>query len=166
MIADIENVGLWTFWNLKGHMQESAKIASDRYPETMMRLYIVNAPSFFGTVWGWIKKWFDPVTTAKITVVSGGLSKDELRQKLEACIAPENIPKRYGGLLDWEFGDAPDMDPDIMPLVGEDLLADGPLRGPVRWIVQGDGSQGRAVKVGTVAGQNRRDVTANGSDKA
>jgi len=158
MIADIENVGLWTFWGLKGHMQESGKIISDRYPETMMRVYVVNAPSFFGTVWGWVKKWFDPVTTAKIAVVS----KHELREILEECIAPENIPKSYGGLLDWEYGDAPDLDPDFMPLVGEDLLADGPLRGPVTWIIQDDGSLGRAVKTGTVAGRNRRGVTANG----
>src|SRR5438034_8056022 len=27
---------------------------------------IIGAPSFFPTVWGWIKRWFDPVTTSKI----------------------------------------------------------------------------------------------------
>lgn len=119
-----------------------------------MRQFIVNAPPFFGTVWGWIKKWFDPVTTAKITVLPGNLSKDELRQKLEAYIAPENLPKQYGGELEWEYGNYPLVDPEIGGLIGEDTLADG---GPVRWVVDQRGAAGKAVKVGRVAGQNRRE---------
>ncbi|RPB26219.1 CRAL/TRIO domain-containing protein [Terfezia boudieri ATCC MYA-4762] len=156
IITDIGNVGLWTFWNLKGHMQESAKIASDRYPETLHRQYIVNAPSFFPTVWGWIKKWFDPVTTSKITILSGSLTLKELREQLEVCIAPENLPKKYGGDLDWDYGDVPDVDEEIREVVGEDVFADGGLTGPVRWVVGGKGMVGRAVKVGSIGGKDRR----------
>lgn len=137
-------------------MQESAKIASDRYPETLMRQFIVNAPPFFGTVWGWIKKWFDPVTTAKITILPGNLSKDELRARLETYIAPENLPKEYGGELEWEYGDSPLVDPEISDLIGEDVIADGGIKGPIRWVVDQEGAVGKAVKVGRVAGKDRR----------
>jgi len=160
IITDIGNVGLWTFWNLKGHMQESAKIASDRYPETLHRQYIVNAPSFFPTVWGWIKKWFDPVTTSKITILSGSLTPKELREKLEVCIAPENLPKKYGGDLEWDYGDVPDVGKEVRETVGEDVFADGALTGPVRWVVEGTGMVGRAVKVGSVGGKDRREEKA------
>lgn len=156
IITDIGNVGLWTFWNLKGHMQESAKIASDRYPETLHRQFIVNAPSFFPTVWGWIKKWFDPVTTAKITILPGSLTPKELREKLEAYIAPENLPKKYGGDLEWDYGDVPAVDPEIKEIIGENFFADGGLEGPVRWVVEGKGMVGRAVKVGSVNGKDRK----------
>ena len=137
-------------------MQESAKVASDRYPETLHRQFIVNAPSFFPTVWGWIKKWFDPVTTSKITILPGSLTPKELREKLEVCIAPENLPKKYGGDLDWDYGDVPDVDKEIREVVGEDVFADGGLTGPVRWVVEGNGMVGRAVKVGSVGGEDRR----------
>jgi len=136
-------------------MQESAKIASDRYPETLHRQFIVNAPSFFPTVWGWIKKWFDPVTTSKITILSGSLTPKELRETLEGCIAPENLPKKYGGDLDWDYGDVPDVDKEIREAVGEDVFADGGLTGPVRWLVEGKGMVGRAIKVGSVGGKDR-----------
>lgn len=158
IITDIGNVGLWTFWNLKGHMQESAKIASDRYPETLHRQFIVNAPAFFPTVWGWIKKWFDPVTTAKITILAGSLSPRELRAKLEGCIAPENLPRKYGGDLDWEYGDVPDVDGEIREVLGEEVFGEGGLTGPIRWVVERKGEIGRAVKVGSVGGKDRRVV--------
>lgn len=61
-IVDISHVGLKQFWNLKAHMQDASTLATAHYPETLDRIFIIGAPSFFPTVWGWIKRWFDPIT--------------------------------------------------------------------------------------------------------
>lgn len=61
-IVDISKVGLKQFWNLKSHMQDASQLATAHYPETLDRIFIIGAPSFFPTVWGWIKRWFDPIT--------------------------------------------------------------------------------------------------------
>jgi hypothetical protein len=42
-------------WTLRSHLSESAKLATANYPETLSTIAIVNAPSFFPTIWGWIK---------------------------------------------------------------------------------------------------------------
>ena len=90
-IVDVSGVGLMQFWNLKGHMQDASVLATAHYPETLDRIFvcrhsfspflralltwafcfqIIGAPAFFPTVWGWIKRWFDPNTTSKIFILS------------------------------------------------------------------------------------------------
>ena len=71
-------------------------------------------------------------------------------------IAPENLPKKYGGELEWEYGDPPVVDPMIKDLIGEDMLADGGIKGPIRWVVDQNGTTGNAVQVGSMAGKSRR----------
>ncbi|PTB64874.1 CRAL/TRIO domain-containing protein [Trichoderma citrinoviride] len=99
-IVDISGVGLKQFWNLKGHMQAASQLATAHYPETLDRIFIIGAPVFFSTVWGWVKRWFDPITVSKIFV----LAPHEVKPTLEAFIEPRNIPKKYGGELDYTFG--------------------------------------------------------------
>jgi hypothetical protein len=65
-IVDISNVGLRQFWNLKTHMQDASQLATAHYPETLDRIFIIGAPSFFPTVWSWVKKWFDPITVVSL----------------------------------------------------------------------------------------------------
>lgn len=62
---------------------------------------------FFSTVWGWIKRWFDPMTVSKIFI----LSSSEVLPTLRQFIDPENIPKKYGGELEFSWGDLPTVDP-------------------------------------------------------
>ncbi|KAL7941554.1 CRAL-TRIO domain-containing protein [Trichoderma barbatum] len=99
-IVDISNVGLKQFWNLKSHMQAASQLATAHYPETLDRIFIIGAPVFFSTVWGWVKRWFDPITVSKIFI----LAPHEVKPTLEAFIDPRNIPKKYGGELDYTFG--------------------------------------------------------------
>lgn len=73
-IVDISGVGIRQFWNLKQHMQDASLLATAHYPETLDRIFIIGAPSFFPTVWGWIKRWFDPVTvvcTSRVASTTG-----------------------------------------------------------------------------------------------
>jgi hypothetical protein len=39
-IVDVSKVGLWTFWNLKAHMQAASELATAHYPETLDRVFV------------------------------------------------------------------------------------------------------------------------------
>lgn len=126
-IVDISGVGLKQFWNLKQHMQVASTLATAHYPETLDRIFIIGAPMFFSTVWGWIKRWFDPITVSKIFVIGN----HEVKQVLESYIEPCNIPKKYGGQLDYKFGDLSVPDPNWEGVVewenGHKSFPSGPL---------------------------------------
>jgi hypothetical protein len=70
---------------------------------------IVGAPGFFPTVWGWVKRWFDPITVSKIFI----LSPQNVYSTLSQYIDHDNIPKKYGGGLDFEWGQLPNLEPAI-----------------------------------------------------
>ncbi|CAG8970829.1 hypothetical protein HYALB_00001617 [Hymenoscyphus albidus] len=142
-IVDISGVGLKQFWNLRTHMQDASTLATAHYPETLDRIFIIGAPAFFPTVWGWIKKWFDPITTSKIFI----LSSHDMKNTLESFIDPKNIPKKYGGELEFQFGDMPLLDPAMASITtwenGKTDLAHGPM------IWKKEGEYLRAVAVGS-----------------
>ena len=54
-IIDLGAVSLGSLWNVRGHLQQASALATANYPETLDSIFIVNSPSFFPTVWGWIK---------------------------------------------------------------------------------------------------------------
>lgn len=128
-IVDISGVGLRQFWNLKAHMQAASQLATAHYPETLDRIFIIGAPSFFSTVWGWIKRWFDPITVSKIFI----LDAHEVRPTLEGFIDPRNIPKKYGGELDYEFGQLGVPDPHWDGVVEFENGYKGFPSGPLLW---------------------------------
>ena len=61
-IVDLEGVGFTKLWNLRNHMSDASQLATAHYPETLDRIFVVGAPSFFPTIWGWAQRWFDPIT--------------------------------------------------------------------------------------------------------
>lgn len=155
-IVDISHVGLKQFWNLKSHMQDASTLATAHYPETLDRIFIIGAPSFFPTVWGWIKRWFDPITVSKIFILSGPSMKTTLAQYIE----PHNIPKKYGGTLDWEFGSLPNLDPVIEKSINwshpEKQKGNNTFpTGPIKWIKAQNGDL-IATAVGSQKGSPRR----------
>jgi hypothetical protein len=91
-LMDLNGVGLTSFYRVKDYVAKATQIGQDRYPETMGRFYIINAPWGFSTVWGIIKPWLDPVTVSKIDVLGSGYKTKLLEQ-----IPAENLPKEYGG---------------------------------------------------------------------
>ncbi|KOS20581.1 SEC14 cytosolic factor [Escovopsis weberi] len=167
-IVDVSGVGLKQFWNLKGHMQAASQLATAHYPETLDRIFIVGAPVFFSTVWGWIKRWFDPITVSKIFV----LSAHEVRPTLEAFIDRRNIPKKYGGELDYAFGDLGSPDPAWNGVVrwenGHSRFPSGPLLwedAPAEGNDAADAAAGQkrmvCVRLGSDNGQVRREVVCS-----
>jgi hypothetical protein len=114
---------------------------------------IIGAPGFFPTVWGWIKKWFDPITTSKIFI----LSSADMKKTLESFIDPANIPAKYGGELEFQFGDMPVLDPaykDVLKFEGGGK--DFP-HGPMYWIHSKENSEMEALAVGTVNEKQRKE---------
>ena len=153
-IVDISGVGLKQFWNLRTHMQSASTLATAHYPETLDRIFIIGAPAFFPTVWGWIKKWFDPITTSKIFIIS----QSEVKKTLEAYIDPVNIPKKYGGQLNFHFGDkGPLLDPAYKDvLTFENGFTDFPS-GPMYWMKRKGNKEIEAIAVGSVDEKERQE---------
>jgi hypothetical protein len=114
---------------------------------------IIGAPSFFPSVWGWIKNWFDPVVVSKMFVIPSGQELKVLSEHIDH----DAIPKRYGGGADYAFGDLPKIEPAMRAgLNWENGLTGVPI-GPIKWETSADGGM-VAVAVGTVDGKPRREV--------
>ncbi|KIP03736.1 hypothetical protein PHLGIDRAFT_110447 [Phlebiopsis gigantea 11061_1 CR5-6] len=113
-IIDLENVSLGTLWNWRKHLQEASTLATANYPETLNTIAVVNSPSFFPTVWGWVKPWFDEGTRNKVFV----LGRDP-GATLRGLIDAQDLPKPYGGELDWKFEDEPALDAPAKEAMGE-----------------------------------------------
>ena len=91
-ILDLGGVSLSNFYRVKDYVSAASSIGQNRYPETMGKFYIINAPWAFSAVWAVIRPWLDEVTVAKIEIV-GASYKDALLQQ----IPKENLPKEFGG---------------------------------------------------------------------
>jgi len=117
-------------------------------------IFIIGAPYFFSTVWGWIKRWFDPVTVSKIFI----LSPQDVLPVLTTFMDEEAIPKNYGGKLDWGFFDEPAWDDHIMGKAQwENGYTSFPL-GPCYWEPTEDGTRIKCIAVGSKDGKQRREV--------
>ncbi|KAH9924605.1 CRAL/TRIO domain-containing protein [Epithele typhae] len=113
-IIDFDQVSLSLLWSLRAHLQEASTLATANYPETLSTIAVVNTPSFFPTVWGWIKPWFDEGTRRKVHV----LGKDP-GVALRTLIDPRDLPKPYGGDLEWKYEDEPALDDATKDTIGE-----------------------------------------------
>ena len=152
-IVDISGVGLKQFWNLKAHMQAASQLATAHYPETLDRIFVIGAPMFFNTVWGWVKRWFDPITVAKIFV----LNQEDVKPTLERFIDVRNIPKKYGGELDFSFGDLPHTDPAWDGIISWENGHSSFPNGPLLWEEIDDGKRLACVGYGSKDGEKRHE---------
>lgn len=119
-IIDLGDVSLSSLWQLRHHLQEASRLSTANYPETLHHVAIVNSPSFFPTIWKWIKGWFDEGTRRKIHV----LGKDPGPILLE-LVDDHNLPASYGGELEWTYTDEPNLDDETKELFNQ--LPEGPV---------------------------------------
>ena len=112
---------------------------------------IIGAPAFFSTVWSWIKRWFDPITVSKILI----LSPHEVLPTLSKYVDPKNIPKQYGGELDFAFGDLPVPDPAWEGIVEWDNGHKSFPTGPHVWRETDEGKRVECIGIGCVDGKDR-----------
>lgn len=104
-------------------------------------------------MWGWIKRWFDPVTVSKIFI----LSHHDVIPVLTQFMDIKDIPKVYGGELDWSFFDEPAWGDEIKRISQfENGYTEFP-HGPMYWVPIDDGERIECLAVGTKDGKDRRE---------
>ncbi|KAL8243863.1 hypothetical protein R6Q59_010121 [Mikania micrantha] len=98
-IMDMKGVGLTKIPSVYGYVKSTSSVLQDHYPERLGKLYIINAPWGFSSVWSVVKGWLDPVTVSKIHILGGGYQSELLEQ-----IPKENLPKEFGGSCQCQGG--------------------------------------------------------------
>lgn len=98
-IMDLKGVGITKVSSVYGYVKQASSISQDHYPERLGKLYLINAPWGFSSVFGVVKAWLDPVTVSKIHVLGSGYEKELLAQ-----VPKENLPKLFGGNCACEEG--------------------------------------------------------------
>uniref|UniRef100_A0A0D9VEQ2 CRAL-TRIO domain-containing protein n=1 Tax=Leersia perrieri TaxID=77586 RepID=A0A0D9VEQ2_9ORYZ len=117
-ILDVQGVGMKQFSkaarDLIGQLQ---KIDGDNYPETLCRMFIINAGPGFRLLWSTVKSFLDPKTTAKIHVLG-----NKYQGKLLEVIDASELPDFFGGTCRCEGGcmkadKGPWKDAEVMKMV-------------------------------------------------
>jgi len=98
-IMDLKGVGLGKASSVYNYIQQASGISQNYYPERLGKLYIINAPWGFSSVFSLIKRFLDPVTVNKIHVLGGSYEKELLSQ-----VPKENLPKMFGGSCQCQGG--------------------------------------------------------------
>ncbi|KAI1612503.1 CRAL-TRIO domain-containing protein [Exophiala viscosa] len=98
-IMDMKGVGVTKIPSVYGYLKSVSAISQDYYPERLGRLYIINAPWGFSSVFSVVKSFLDPITVAKIHVLGSGYQSELLSQ-----VPAENLPKQFGGKCDCTGG--------------------------------------------------------------
>ncbi|XP_020259667.1 phosphatidylinositol/phosphatidylcholine transfer protein SFH11 isoform X1 [Asparagus officinalis] len=92
-ILDVEGVGAHSFSKPARELfLEIQKIDSSYYPETLHKLYIINAGPGFRMLWKALNTFMEARTLSKIQVLGG-----KYQSKLLEAVDPSNLPEFLGG---------------------------------------------------------------------
>jgi hypothetical protein len=110
----------------------------------------LNASPYFGRIWSWLVRWIDPRTAEKLVIVSTA----DVYSTLSSHIDNECIPSQFGGSLQFDHGQTPNLDRHILGSV-KWLEADKLPPGAIKLVKNEDGTR-TIVAVGKVEGEERR----------
>ncbi|PGH28439.1 hypothetical protein GX50_08819 [[Emmonsia] crescens] len=91
-IMDLKGVGITRVPSVYSYVKQASAISQNYYPERLGKLYLINAPWGFSSVFSVVKGFLDPVTVQKIHVLGSGYEAELLAQ-----VPKENLPKEFGG---------------------------------------------------------------------
>ncbi|KAK4708662.1 hypothetical protein R3W88_029587 [Solanum pinnatisectum] len=119
-ILDVQGVGLKNFNKSARELLQCLQgVDGNNYPESLCRMYIINAGSGFRLLWNSVKSFLDPKTTAKINVLG-----NKYQSKLLEIIDASELPEFLGGTCSCEdkggcmlSDKGPWNDPEIMKMV-------------------------------------------------
>ena len=98
-VMDLKGVTLSRVPQVYSYVRQASAISQNYYPERLGKLYLINAPWGFSTVWSVVKGWLDPVTVAKIHILGSGYQSELFKN-----VDPENLPTAFGGKCQCEGG--------------------------------------------------------------
>ncbi|OAY50686.1 phosphatidylinositol/phosphatidylcholine transfer protein SFH8 isoform X2 [Manihot esculenta] len=141
-ILDVQGVGLKNFTKSARELViQLQKIDGDNYPETLCRMFIINAGPGFKLLWNTVKSFLDSQTASKIHVLG-----NKYQNKLLEIIDARELPEFLGGSCScadqgscMRSDKGPWKDPNILKMVenGEALYS--------REIVTISNSEGRVI---------------------
>ena len=94
-IMDLKGVGVSRVPSVYGYVKQASALSQNYYPERLGKMYLINAPWGFASVFSVVKGFLDPVTVAKIHVLGSTYQSELLEQ-----VPKENLPKQFGGTCD------------------------------------------------------------------
>nr|XP_017224761.1 PREDICTED: phosphatidylinositol/phosphatidylcholine transfer protein SFH3-like [Daucus carota subsp. sativus] len=125
-ILDVQGVGLKSLNKpARELIQRIQAVDGNNYPETLCRMFIINAGSGFRLLWNTIKTFLDPKTTSKIhfSLIDQVLG-NKYQSKLLEIIDDSQLPEILGGTCTcadkggcMNSDKGPWQDPEIMKLV-------------------------------------------------
>ncbi|KAH8707460.1 hypothetical protein MY5147_005342 [Beauveria neobassiana] len=98
-IMDLKGVTLTKVPSVYSYVKQASVISQNYYPERLGKLFLINAPWGFSTVWSVVKGWLDPVTVKKIHILGGGYKSELLKH-----VPAESLPKEFGGICECPGG--------------------------------------------------------------
>ncbi|KAG6055026.1 hypothetical protein E4U17_003289 [Claviceps sp. LM77 group G4] len=98
-VMDLKGVTLTKVPSVYSYVRQASVISQNYYPERLGKLFLINAPWGFSTVWSVVKGWLDPVTVKKIHILGSGY-KSELLKHVDA----DSLPVEFGGTCKCQGG--------------------------------------------------------------
>lgn len=96
IVTDLDGVGLGILGGSKrGIIKQLMDVGGNYYPESVWKIFIINAPFVFRALWAIVTTMIHPITAAKVNVL--GSPKDAMKKMAEFGIEPEQLPTWMGG---------------------------------------------------------------------
>jgi len=95
-VLDMEGLSLWhtRYPEVLACLKEVSALGSKYYPETIDRMFVVNASAGFHMIWRLVARFLKPNTRAKVRVLPEGDCRELVAECGAAC-----IPVQFGGHL-------------------------------------------------------------------